>query len=172
MKFLPNIITSARIVGAMCLLFTDVSVDLKTPFWVLYLLCGITDMLDGLLARKLRAESKLGATFDSLADLCFVGCCAWKLYPLLVFDSWMWIWGAVILVVKIVNQVSAWVVHGRFMFLHTIANKVTGLLLFFGIPVYVCFALDLPLIITAIVATFAAIQEGHYIRIFCFQTKP
>ena len=164
MKFLPNIITSVRIIGAICLLFTDVSADMKSRFWTIYLFCGITDMIDGFLARKLHAESKQGAMFDSVADLCFVGMCAWKMLPILILDKWMWIWIAIIAMIKIINQISALVVHGKFMFPHTIANKATGLLLFLSIPIYICFALDIPIIITTIIATFAAIQEEHYIR--------
>ncbi len=164
MKHLPNIITLTRIIGAICLLLVDFLVDLKSPFWIVYLLCGITDMLDGYLARRLHAESKQGVMFDSVADLCFVGCCAWKLFPLLFFDSWMWIWIAIIALIKIINQISALVVHGKFVCPHTIANKVTGLLLFLSVPIYVCFAMYIPIIITAIIATFAAIQERYYIR--------
>jgi len=66
--------------------------------------------------------------------------------------------------IKIINQLSALVFYGKFLFPHTIANKVTGLLLFLSIPIYTCFALDMPIIITTIISTFAAIQEGHYIR--------
>ena len=38
-------------------------------------------MLDGYLARKLHAESKTGAVLDSVADICFVVCCAIQLIP-------------------------------------------------------------------------------------------
>jgi len=36
-------------------------------------------MVDGYLARRLHAESKTGALLDSVADLCFVACCAIRL---------------------------------------------------------------------------------------------
>lgn len=38
---------------------------------VLYSLCGVTDVLDGFLARKLHTESKAGEWLDSFADLFF-----------------------------------------------------------------------------------------------------
>ena len=48
-------------------------VDVMTvPFWVLYLIAGLTDMLDGFLARRWGVESKFGARLDSLADLVLV----------------------------------------------------------------------------------------------------
>jgi CDP-diacylglycerol--glycerol-3-phosphate 3-phosphatidyltransferase len=50
------------------------------------------------------------------------------------------------------------------IFPHTIANKVTGILLFVGVPLTVFLESIVPMVIIAVVATFAAIQEGHFIR--------
>ena len=74
MKHLPNIITALRFLGAIGLLFFDVK---TTAFWAVYFICGLSDMLDGCLARKLHCESKTGALLDSLADLVFVVCCCY-----------------------------------------------------------------------------------------------
>ena len=60
-------------VGAVALLPCNVS---SSTFWVLYIVCGISDMADGWLARKLKCVTKTGALLDSLADICFVACCA------------------------------------------------------------------------------------------------
>ena len=131
-------------------------------FWVIYGLCGFSDMVDGYLARRLHAESKTGAVLDSMADICFVACCAIPLIPVLQIPTWLWIWAGVIVTIKIVNQVSALMVCKRFCFPHTMANKLTGLLLFIAVPM--AFWSIIPIAIVAVVATFAAIQEGHYIR--------
>lgn len=163
-NILPNIITFTRTIGAITLLLTDVSTDWMSSFWIIYLLCGITDMADGFIARKLNTTSKFGAMLDSVADLCFAVCCAWKIFPLLILDTWMWIWIVLIGFIKIINQVSALVCCGKIVFPHTIANKITGLLIFISIPIYLCFSSEYPIFITAFIATFAAIQEGHYIR--------
>ena len=69
MKHIPNIITTLRILGAVCLLLYNPA---GAAFWIIYGLCGVSDMADGDLARKLHAESKTGAVLDSVADLCFV----------------------------------------------------------------------------------------------------
>jgi CDP-diacylglycerol--glycerol-3-phosphate 3-phosphatidyltransferase len=121
-------------------------------------------MVDGYLARKLGCESKTGAMLDSLADLVFVVCCCSKLIPALAFPKWLWIWGGVIVVIKIINQISALVMYKRCLFSHTVANKVTGVLLFVGVPLMVFLESFVPMVIVAIVATFAAVQEGHFIR--------
>ena len=161
MKHLPNTITTLRFIGAVSLLFFDVG---SAAFWSIYLVCGLSDMADGYLARKLRCENKTGALLDSLADLVFVACCCFKLIPALAFPKWLWIWGGVIVATKIINQISALVMYKKCIFPHTIANKVTGVLLFVGVPLTVFLESIVPMVIIAVVATFAAVQEGHFIR--------
>ena len=159
MKHLPNIITLFRIAGALGLLLCDRA---GVVFWIIYGLCGFSDIVDGWLARKLHAETKAGAVLDSVADICFVACCAWKLLPILELPQWLWLWAGVIVVIKVVNQLSALVIYRRCCFPHTIANKATGFLLFIAVPMH--FWSIIPLAIVAAIATFAAIQEGLFIR--------
>ena len=154
---LPNIITLLRIAGSLGLLFSDVT---GVVYWIIYALCGISDIVDGWLARKLKCVTKKGALLDSLADICFVACCAWKLLPILDLPQWLWLWGGLIVAVKIVNQFSALVKYGRCCFPHTTANKVTGFLLFIAVPM--TFRSIVPIAIVAAIATLAAIHE-HYI---------
>jgi CDP-diacylglycerol--glycerol-3-phosphate 3-phosphatidyltransferase len=45
-----------------------------------------------------------------------------------------------------------------------LANKATGLLLFLGIPLTLYLESIIPIVIIAGIATFAAVQEGHFIR--------
>ncbi len=56
-KRLPNILTLLRMLGAAALIGLDAN---RAAFWLVYMLCGLSDMLDGLLARRLHAESALG----------------------------------------------------------------------------------------------------------------
>ena len=159
MKRIPNIISALRIPGAIYLLFINPA---GVAFWVIYGLCGFSDMLDGYLARKLHAESKAGAVLDSVADVCFIVCCAIRLIPVVQIPTWLWIWAGVIVTIKIINQVSALIVFKCFCFPHTKANKLTGLLLFIAAPIL--FRSIIPIAFVAGIATFAAVQEGHFIR--------
>ena len=159
MKHLPNVISVLRITGSISLLFCNVK---GWPFWALYALCGLSDMVDGWLARKLHAESKTGAVLDSVADILFVVCCAVRLLQVVEIPVWLWIWAGVIVFIKMVNQVSALVVYKRFCFPHTSANKLTGFFLFLAAPAV--FWSVIPIAAVAAVATFAAVQEGHFIR--------
>lgn len=156
---IPNIITALRILGAACLLVCNPT---GAAFWVIYGLCGVSDMVDGFLARRLHAESKTGAVLDSVADIFFVACCAICLLPVLQIPTWLWIWAGVIVVIKLINQISALIVCRGFRFPHTMANKLTGLLLFIAVPM--TFWSIIPITVVAGVATFAAVQEGHFIR--------
>ncbi|MBO4417624.1 MAG: CDP-alcohol phosphatidyltransferase family protein [Bacteroidales bacterium] len=97
MKHIPNSISVLRIVGAACLLLSNPA---GAVFWAIYGLCGISDMLDGYLARKLHAESKIGAVLDSVADICFVVCCAIRLMPVIRIPAWLWIWAGVIVAIQ------------------------------------------------------------------------
>ena len=153
---MPNVISALRIAGSIGLLFCNVT---GWPCGTVYALCGISDMVDGWLARKLHAETKAGAILDSVADLSFVACCAIRLLPHLSIPSWLWIWAGIIVVIKLVNQVSSLVVFKRFCFPHTVANKLTGFLLFLAVPTL--FWTVIPVAVVAAVATFAAIQEGR-----------
>ena len=58
MQRLPNCITGLRMAGSLLLAVFSPS---AVPFWVIYLFCGVTDWLDGWLARRLHAESRIGA---------------------------------------------------------------------------------------------------------------
>ena len=158
-KHIPNILSALRLLGAVCLLICDPT---GAAFWVIYGLCGVSDMADGYLARRLHAESKAGAVLDSVADFCFVACCAIRLWPILQIPTWLWIWAGLIVIIKIINQIFALVAHKRLCFPHTLANKLTGFLLFIAVPL--SFWTLVPIAIVAGVATFAAVQEGHFIR--------
>ena len=98
--------------------------------------------------------------FWSIADLLFVACCAIQLLPTMSIPSWLWIWAGIIIIIKIVNQISSLIIIKKFCFPHTIANKLTGFLLFLTVPTF-CWSI-IPIAIAAIIATFAEIQEGYY----------
>ena len=159
MTQLPNIITLLRMAGSLGLLFCDAT---GVAIWIIYGLCGISDIVDGWLARKLKCVTKKGALLDSMADICLVAWCAWKLLPIPDMPQWLWLWAGVIVAIKVVNQISALVRYGHCCFPHTLANKITGFLLFIAVPMTIWSII--PISIAAIVATFAAIHEGHFIR--------
>ena len=159
-KQIANIITSCRILGSIGLLFCPVFSD---GFYVLYLFCGLTDMVDGSIARKTGAVSSFGARLDTVADFLFVIASFVKLVPVIRIPVWIWGWAAVIAVVKLVNLVWGSTQMKQMPSLHTIANKATGLCLFL-LPLTNSFVeLRYTVPVVCIIATIAAIQEGYYI---------
>jgi len=161
MKQIPNILSASRIALCLPLLLADA---MTMPFWVLYVIGGTTDMLDGFLARRWGVESKFGARLDSLADFVFVIAVGYKLFPLLKLPTVLWMMIGLIAMVKIANAISSYVVKRRIAFPHTKANKLTGFLLFIGMMT-IGQSYFIPVAwVVACIALFAAIQEGHIIR--------
>ena len=158
---IANIITGCRIIcSILLLLFPAFSV----AFYIIYLFCGFSDMVDGTIARKTNSTSKFGSQLDTIADLIFVVVSLFKLLPAIHIPQWLWIWGGVIAVIKISNIIWGYVSKKQFISMHTIMNKVTGLLLFL-LPLTISFVeLKYTAIVVCSVATFSAIQEGYYVR--------
>ncbi|MBR4472796.1 MAG: CDP-alcohol phosphatidyltransferase family protein [Oscillospiraceae bacterium] len=158
---MANLLTGIRILCALALLFCQ---PFSPSFIILYLITGITDVIDGAVARRTNTTSEFGAKLDTAADFVFVAACLMKLLPNLAVPLWLWIWIVLIALIKMINMISGYVIQKRFVAMHTIMNKVTGILLFIlplTLPV-VELKYSAPLVCA--LATFAAIQEGHYIR--------
>ena len=159
-KHIANILTGCRILGSILLLFFPA---FSVAFYITYLLCGFSDMIDGTIARKTNSTSKFGRQLDTIADLFFVAASLIKLLPAIHIPQWLWIWGSVIAVIKIGNIIWGYVSKKQFISLHTIMNKVTGLLLFL-LPLTASFAeLQHIAIVVCSIATLSAIQEGVYV---------
>lgn len=161
-KQIANIITISRILSSIYLLFCPV---FSSSFSITYLFCGITDMVDGTIARKTKSISELGAKLDTIADSVFVAVCFGKILPLIHFPIWLWTWILMIAVIKIGSIVFVLISSKKLVSMHTILNKVTGFLLFllpltFGFiePIYSS-------VVVCFMATIAAINEVYYTKI-------
>ena len=161
MKNVANYISVSRIIMSIILFITE---TFSTTFYVIYIYCGISDMLDGFVARKSKNTSKLGARLDSIADIIFVIAAIVKILPVLNLSTGIITWIIIIALIKIVNMICSYNYYKKIIWLHTVANKITGILLFI-IPLILINVNSLILeIIVCIVATFSAIQEGYYIK--------
>lgn len=65
-KHIANIVTLSRVVGAIVLFFCN---EINTLFLSVYVFCGLTDLIDGPIARKTGSSSALGATLDTVGDV-------------------------------------------------------------------------------------------------------
>ena len=157
---MANIITSCRVLCSILLLFFPMT---SISFYVLYLFCGLSDLLDGIVARKTNTVSAFGAKLDTIADFIFVVILLIKIWLEMDVPIWLWIWIVAIGGIKIVNVIGGFVLAKRFIVVHTILNKITGVLLFL-LPLSL-FGVDLnySVMVVCVVATISAIQEGCYI---------
>lgn len=158
LRMLPNLITSLRIIGSFCLIFTRA---FSPIFYVVYSICGITDVCDGFLARRTGTASEFGARLDSVADLLFYTVMMIKILPALVArlpgEIWYWVGG--ILILRLVSYLVAAVKFRCFASIHTYLNKLTGLCVFIipyfmRLPFFVLFCM-----VVCGIATIASVEE-------------
>ena len=163
-KYIANTITSCRILCSILMLFFS---GFSVQWYILYLLCGFSDMIDGTVARKTNSDSEFGAQFDTVADFIFVAISFIKFLPLIHIPKWLWIWIVVIAIIKISTIMWGFIYKKRLISLHTIANKITGVLLFLS-PLTLRFVeLECISLVACSIATFSATQECCYVRAGC-----
>lgn len=121
-------------------------------------------MIDGPIARKTGSESRLGERLDSGADLIFIIICLYKILYELTIPYWLWTWTAVIAAIKILNLVCGYIYRHEPAFLHTTANRVTGFMLFLATLSVKFIPVEQIGAVLCVAASFAAVQEGHFIR--------
>ena len=158
---MANTRTFFRIAASIVLFFCTV---FSPAFYVFYIAAGVSDMLDGFVARKTDTVSQSGARLDTIADFVFVVVCLIKLLPVLSIPAWLYGWIGIIALIKTVNFVSGFAVQKKFVAVHSVMNKATGALLFLFPLTISAVPLKYSAVIVCAAATFAAIQEGHFIR--------
>ncbi|QSF46699.1 CDP-alcohol phosphatidyltransferase family protein [Paenibacillus tianjinensis] len=155
-KHIPNILTAMRMIGSMILLFLE---PFSALFCISYLLCGASDALDGYIARKAMVTSSFGASLDSVADAIFIGAILYVFLPVLQFPWWIICWISAIALVRISSLITGWFKYRTLAFIHTYANKATGLVLFFFPFLYNLFGLTITASLLCGLASFSAIEE-------------
>lgn len=156
MKLIANYISISRIFLAITLFLVK---PLSIEFFAIYLICGISDIFDGYIARKTNTTSKLGDNFDSGADLIMVVVLMIVLYPIINLTVKIIIWIVIIGIIRVVSMIVVFVKYKTFEMLHTYGNKITGLLLF-TLPISLVFLQSEVLMYTiCVVASISAIEE-------------
>jgi len=127
MKYLPDFITVLRMLCSVPLLFIE---PFSAHFFILYTFCGISDVLDGFLARKTGTVTRTGQILDSTADVIFfvivVIVYVRTLRPGVIFIAWI----AAVCILRTASLITGLVRFKEFIFLHTYANKAAGFTLF------------------------------------------
>lgn len=127
---IPNYITGLRIVGALILPWMQL---FSVGFFILYSVCGVSDVADGVLARKMKVESDFGAKLDSVSDLLFYSVMMFKVVPYVYRHHAhysVWVVAGITVAVRIISYLLVAFKYHRFAAIHTYANKLTGLAVF------------------------------------------
>lgn len=157
---MANIITLLRFPLSAALLFLSA---LSPAFLAVYAAAGVTDMIDGFVARKTHTESTFGARLDSAADIVFVAVCLVKLLPALGLPMWAYFCTVGIALLRVGNIAPGYKKYKHFTALHTAANRLTGLMLFMLPFTVTAVDISFSAAVVCAAASFASLQEGYII---------
>ena len=155
-KNIPNYITIIRMFASIYLLFVK---PFSVLFFFMYLICGISDVLDGYIARKIGASSKIGQILDSISDLVFFSVVLIIFIPIINLPLWIVYWVIAIAVVRLISIVVGFAKYRQLAFLHTYANKATGIALFCFPFLFSIFGKEITAAIICCIASVSAIEE-------------
>jgi len=149
---IPNALSVSRIFLCLPLLFLT---PLSGWFLLFYTIAGVTDMIDGPLARRTKKVTQFGANLDAAADLLFIFVVLFRILPILQLRSWEYVWIVVVILIKFASLLVGFMRHREIVFLHTYANKFFVLSLF-AFPLFALFvdinSVILPLLVIATIA--------------------
>ncbi|MBQ3101146.1 MAG: CDP-alcohol phosphatidyltransferase family protein [Clostridia bacterium] len=159
-NYVANIVTGSRMIFSLPVLFVPLS---SAWFYVLYLFCGFTDMIDGTIARKTGSVGEFGARLDTASDFVFMLVCCVKIIPRLYLAVWLWMWIIVVASIKIFNTLLVFIRRKKLISIHSVLNKITGFTLFL-LPLTLTFV---PTVYSVsaicVLASVAVMQEVYYI---------
>ena len=162
-RHIPNILSVLRIICSFLLILF---INDRISFIFLYFVIGLTDILDGFIARKFKIKSELGAKLDSLADFIFYIILFFifiKLYASIITVNYKVVLIGVIFI-RLLNMLLTKLKYKKIVFVHTIANKISGFLLYF-LPVIILFTQSDIIIWIIFVLVFTAAMEELLITI-------
>ena len=151
----PNVITAFRLIGSLVLLLFIPT--FSKAFFIIYTLCGISDVIDGTIARL----TKFGAKLDSIADLLFYSVLFFCILPNLIekLPFYVWAIGILAVVIRLASYSTAAIKYHRFASVHTYMNKLTGVVTF-SIPYFVLTKFIIPVcILLGVISVTASLEE-------------
>jgi CDP-diacylglycerol--glycerol-3-phosphate 3-phosphatidyltransferase len=156
MKSIPNFISISRIIFSLILIFVR---PLSIVFYTIYIICGLSDIMDGFIARKTGTASSLGAKLDSISDLIMTCVLLLVLYPIINPTTKVLLWVILIGIIRIASMTVALKKYKTFAVLHTYGNNLTGIVLFIFPLLLTYIHVTVLINIICVVASISAIEE-------------
>ena len=126
MKRLVNAITCTRFVFALILVLAAPG---SAWFWAAYGLGAVSDVLDGLLARRFGVQSDGGARLDSAADIAFLLALTAALLRARQLACWLLYAAGAVLLIRSVTYAAGFYKFRTFVSLYTTLNRAAGVVL-------------------------------------------
>lgn len=133
LSHLPSILVGMRFALAPLLVFD--ALDHKTSFWFIigYVIAVLSDIFDGIIARRLKVSTAQLRQADSWADICLYVCVAistWLVYPQVIQNFQVPLLSA--LVIQLTLFGISLIKFKKFPSFHTYTAKTWGLTLLFA----------------------------------------
>ena len=122
-KNLANIVSGARIVAA-AFLYIFPTIDWR--FLVIYTFCGITDLIDGPIARKFNSTSAVGSVLDTVGDIVTYMALAKILLVQHFVPSWVVIWMIITGLGDLAAGLLSLAKCKKFFIVHSLFGKILG----------------------------------------------
>lgn len=153
---IANFITILRIILSLIILIFNFN---NTIFLIIYTICGITDILDGYIARKMKTESELGGKLDSLADI-FLGIVIIKKLYSFILSKWIYlIFATIICILKFTSIFIIFKKYKKLVIIHTYLNKITGFVIFLLIYFITFSNIEIVIYVIFFIAIITAFEE-------------
>lgn len=125
----PNILSSIRILLAIAIIFIE---PMSLAFFIVYGIAGLTDPLDGFIARRFHLESRIGSVIDSVADWALQLIMAIRILPYLlgILEWWNWVIILIPFTLHMIAYVVCFVKFRCFSSVHTYMNKLMSATVF------------------------------------------
>lgn len=153
---LANVMTSFRVIFAVAMVLV---LPFSTAFWLCYLGGGLSDILDGFIARTWNQQSEAGAQFDSIVDMIFAVSIAIVVIRNCTLPLWLWVCIVFIALLRSSSYGIGFYKYHTFPALHTDLNKATGALLFLLPLLYTLLGLSLAGGILCLTAFLSSLEE-------------
>lgn len=127
---IPSILVGLRLAIAPLLLLDAIDLDVSKWFLMGYVIAVLSDIFDGIIARRLGVSTTRLRQADSWADICLYLCVAasaWLVYPHIIIDFKVPLLLAAIAQISL--YASGWLKFRKFPSFHTYTAKIWGLTL-------------------------------------------